>query len=260
VVIQGGQIFSMDGIMMIILTVIISILSSYLLVFFFTKIKTHIKFFLMLAILALLYSLGKQLHLSPLLIILIFGLVLNNTRLFFFGKMKEFLDFEAVENVTRDFKVVTGETAFVVRTFFFVTFGFSINLAVVADWRVISIGTVIVAILYLVRYLNFRIFLKTEVFPEIFLAPRGLITILLFFSIPAQYQIQNFSVGILFFVILATSIIMMIALIRTPGVKSGDVRILEKGLSPSSSLFSIEPSGPHCSVENNFSDDSQDKT
>ncbi|MFW5701654.1 MAG: hypothetical protein ACOCX7_01760, partial [Bacteroidota bacterium] len=154
----------------------------------------------------------------------------------------------------------TGESAFVVRTFFFVTFGFSINLAVLADWRVIIIGTIIVAILYLVRYLNFKIFLKTKVFPEIFLSPRGLITILLFFSIPAQYQIANFSVGILFFVILTTSIIMMIALMRTPGVRQGEVEYMEKGLSPTSSLFANEPSGPHCSVENNFGADSQNKT
>jgi hypothetical protein len=40
--------------------------------------------------------------------------------------------------------------------------------------------------------------------------PRGLITILLFYSIPQAYKLSKFNEGILFFVILITSIIMMI--------------------------------------------------
>jgi len=40
--------------------------------------------------------------------------------------------------------------------------------------------------------------------------PRGLITVLLFYSIPEVYKLSKFNEGILFFVVLTTSIIMMI--------------------------------------------------
>jgi hypothetical protein len=38
--------------------------------------------------------------------------------------------------------------------------------------------------------------------------PRGLITILLFYSIPASFRLQQFNEGILLFVILVTGLIM----------------------------------------------------
>lgn len=40
--------------------------------------------------------------------------------------------------------------------------------------------------------------------------PRGLITILLFYGIPETFKLSKFNEGILFFVILVTSLIMMI--------------------------------------------------
>jgi hypothetical protein len=38
--------------------------------------------------------------------------------------------------------------------------------------------------------------------------PRGLITILLFYSIPSSFRLQQFNEGILLFIILATGLIM----------------------------------------------------
>ena len=48
-----------------------------------------------------------------------------------------------------------------------------------------------------------------------FIAPRGLITILLFYAIPQEYSIGIISEGVLFFVILVTSLIMMFGLMRS---------------------------------------------
>ena len=215
----------------IIFTVVLSFGLTFLLVFLISKIKTRVKFFLILSILMLLYALGKQLNLSSLLIILVFGIVLNNTRLFFKWKGKDLIDIHSIMNMRIDFKVLTAETTFLIRTFFFVVFGLSLEIYELFNSKVIIVGSFIVLILYLVRYVNFRIFLKTEIFPEIFLSPRGLITILLFYSIPVNYQIKSFSVGILFFVILATGIIMMFALIKTP-VKTEEMTIIDYGLAP----------------------------
>jgi NhaP-type Na+/H+ or K+/H+ antiporter len=241
---EAGKILSLDGFVNIILTIIISIVLSYFLVYLFSKITSHIKIFLMIAILALLYSVGKQLHLSSLLIILVFGLVLNNPGIFYKGPLKKIADIDLIGRVSSDFRMITSETAFIVRTFFFIVFGMSINLSILLDIKVIGIGIIILIILYLVRYLNFKLILRTNIFPEIFLAPRGLITILLFYSIPAVYLIKDFSIGILFFVILATSIVMMIALVATPGVGLKDIKIQNLGVDPFYDIKNVKREDP----------------
>ncbi len=248
IVIQKGDILSVSGGLSLVVTIVVSIVFSYLLVMFFSRLKGGVKLFLMLAILALLYAIGKMMHMSSLLIILIFGLVMNNSRKFFMGRLKKYIDFKTTDIIGNELKLVTAESAFVVRTFFFVTFGMSIEIRMLTDPTVIIIGSMIVAILYLVRYINLKLFLKTEIFPEIFLAPRGLITILLFYSIPATYLIEDFSVGILFFVILATSLIMMAALIKS---HSGAVEDLSLGGSGGESRMVIDASGPYCEIHDN---------
>lgn len=250
VVIQQGRFFSLNGLLMILITIVLSVVFSYLLVHLFSKVKGHVKLFLMISILSLLFAAGKKIGLSSLLIIFIFGLILNNAAKFFRGPLAKYLDCDKIEPIRADFKVLTAETAFVVRTFFFVAFGMSIELDKLFDINVLFVGSLIVVILYLVRYINFRVFAKTNVFPEIFLAPRGLITILLFFAIPNSMQIRDFSVGILFFVILATSIIMMLALMKTQDTKLESLNIIDfahDGVHPDN----VEPSGPYCEIEDN---------
>ncbi len=224
VVLEQGRIFSLKGISMIVLTVVISVTLAYILVYFFTKIRTEIKLFLMLAILVLLYSISKQFHLSALLIIFIFGLAINNPLLFFFKRLAKLLDMEKVNVVKKDFKLITGEVAFLLRTFFFISFGMFIDLRVMLNIDVILMGSLIIIAIFIVRYINFRVFTGRDVFPQVFLAPRGLITILLFYSIPEMYLIDDFSEGVLLFVILGTALIMMIALMGQPGAKAGGVK------------------------------------
>jgi hypothetical protein len=67
-------------------------------------------------------------------------------------------------------------------------------------------------ILFVVRFLYLRFILRANLIPELFLMPRGLVTILLFYSIPAEKAMSGFNVGVLFFVVVATSLIMMLGL------------------------------------------------
>lgn len=154
-------------------------------------------------------------HLSPLLFILIFGLMLNNADLFIKGKLANYLHLEKLQSTTEELKLFTAETAFIVRTFFFVLFGYSINLFLFNDSNVILIGSLITATILLTRFIFLRFISKSNVFPEIFIAPRGLITVVLFYSIPLQFQTEKFNEGILFFVIIASSIMMMIGIMAT---------------------------------------------
>ena len=58
-----------------------------------------------------------------------------------------------------------------------------------------------------------RTVMGRDISPQIYIAPRGLITILLFYSIPEALQLETFNSGIFLFVIIATSVIMTIAMI-----------------------------------------------
>ena len=184
---------------------------------------------LLIAILLLLYAVGKMFHLSSLIIILIFGIILNNYPLFFKGGLQKLIAVEKVDEVLEDMKVVTGETAFVVRTFFFIIFGWSVSLGSLLSIKVIAIGFVVLAIIYLVRALVLFLFNGTDMLPQLFLAPRGLITILLFFAIPEDLTPKVNFLGVLLFVILFSCIIMTwILMVRK---KKGDTAVssIEEG-------------------------------
>ncbi len=62
--------------------------------------------------------------------------------------------------------------------------------------------------------MTLKVFLRKDFKTELLIAPRGLITVLLFFAIPEEYQNKDFESGILLFLIIASSVIMAIALIK----------------------------------------------
>jgi hypothetical protein len=195
------------------LTVIFSVIISYILIYILQNIKGHVKLFLLIAILLLLYAVGGIFHLPSLIIILIFGVILNNYKIFFKGGLIKLLDKERVEEVLGDFKIITAESAFVVRTFFFIIFGWSVYLGSLLSFKVIGIGLIILAIIYIVRAVILFIFNGKDIIPQLFLAPRGLITILLFFAIPKELSAGAEFQGVLLFVILGSCLIMARSLI-----------------------------------------------
>lgn len=198
----------------LLITIVISAVASYGLVYVFQNIKTQVKTFLLIAILILLYAIGKQLHLSSLIIILVFGLLISNANIFYPGFMKKLLKEDAVKTLFHELHIVTGETAFIVRTFFFIIFGVTIVLSSLLSVKVILVSALILASIYGLRFVMFQLFLGKDIYPEVYIAPRGLITVLLFFAIPAELQVASFDNGILLFVIIATSLVMTWAMIR----------------------------------------------
>jgi len=149
----------------------------------------------------------------------------NNTEVFFQGRLKKIFDAEKVKPILHDFHTLTLESAFLVRTFFFVIFGLSISISSLYNFEVAVNSFAIVAILYLIRFILLRVFAKEYMFPEVLIAPRGLITVLLFFVLMKNdsFQIEKFDTGLLLYPILITSIIMMIALIAYRGENVKDV-------------------------------------
>jgi cell volume regulation protein A len=203
-------------------SIIFSIVISILLIYIFQKIKGPTKLFLLFSILILLYSVGEALHLSSLLIVLIFGVILNNYQSVFRGFLSKIIDYKSVDAIQDGFKIIIQESAFVVRTFFFILFGYYVSLESLLNIEVIIISMVLLGTIYIVRFLVLLPTLRTSTWPELFLSPRGLITILLFFSIPENLVGDNVLLqafhadiipGIFLFIILGSALFMSNALI-----------------------------------------------
>lgn len=198
----------------ILMTIGLSLVVSYVLIVLFQFVKGHVKLFLLIGILLALYSAGKLLHMSSLIMILIFGLILNNKKLFFPGSMTYLIRDQQFDEILSNFRTITMESAFVVRTFFFVAFGMSIVVSQLADWSVPIITLIALVAIYLPRWGGLRLFFGKDIQPDLFVAPRGLITVLLFYAIPAEQKVEAFAPGILLLTILITSILMTYGLIK----------------------------------------------
>ena len=184
------------------------------------KTKLNIKFFLTFSLLILIYAAGKIFHLPSLIIIILFGLLINNWEKIKWPRLLRHFPHHEVETLRNLLHSVTAETSFLIRTFFFLLFGFSISLRFLSNQHVIVVGSLVVAALFIVRLLYLRFFLRTNLFPEAFFIPRGLITIVLFYKIPVNLKLSSFNDGILFFIILTTSIIMALGMVfykKKPG-------------------------------------------
>ena len=155
-----------------------------------------------------------MIHLSPLVMILMFGLILKNHKLFFIGPLKNLMTRMEFKKMEKDFHIISRETAFVLRTFFFIVFGLTIDLLSLINFEVLIISLMVFISIYLVRIVLLKVFEK-EGSPILgYIAPRGLITILLFYSIPKDLLSETFQPGVLLWVIILTSIYMTYGLIK----------------------------------------------
>jgi len=185
-------------------TMMVTVLSAIFSLILFKLIETithKVKVFLILALLVLLYVVGKYFHLPSLLLVFIFGLLLSNRELFIVGWLKRYFKTEEFDTHFSQFTLITSESAFIIRTFFFLVFGFSVPLPSLGEGEVLLLGVLVFVAILLVRYL-YLVVTKTEPYNILTLiAPRGLITILLFLSVPQKYLVTEVSQGVLFIVI-----------------------------------------------------------
>jgi NhaP-type Na+/H+ or K+/H+ antiporter len=121
------------------------------------------------------------------------------------------MEFKKMEN---DFHIISRETAFVLRTFFFIVFGLTIDLLSLVNFEVLVVSLMVFIGIYLVRILLLKVFAKQGTQVLEYVAPRGLITILLFYSIPEDLISNSFQPGVILWVIILTSIYMTFGLIR----------------------------------------------
>lgn len=164
----------------------LSIVITYFLARLIHKIKHHVKFFLILALLILVYAIGKSFHFPSLLTIFIFGIFLSNGGDLLPRFMTNSIDTDITKKSLHEFHVLTSESTFLVRTFFFLFFGFSISLNSFMSPEPYFYAIVILLIMFGARYLYLSIStISFNTSPLVYMSPRGLISILLFIQLEA---------------------------------------------------------------------------
>jgi Kef-type K+ transport system membrane component KefB len=206
-----------------VLILILSLLFCLALLYLLKRITHHLKFFLIIAMLILIYAIGKYYHLPTLVIVLAFGLFLNNLHWIHHPAFQRIFSYDNFPKDLTQLTQLSGESAFIVRTFFFLIFGFTLNVESLFHFEVLKNGLIIISIIYVIRIIYQKIFVRAATIAEYFLAPRGLISILLFFSIPDALRLKGLGDGLLFFVILSTSLIMTFGFFSLPKKKAAEV-------------------------------------
>ncbi|MGN6178031.1 MAG: cation:proton antiporter domain-containing protein, partial [Mucilaginibacter sp.] len=175
----------------------------------------HIKSFLVISILLLVYSIGQVFHLSSLIIVLALGLFLNNAGQIKLPWFRKYFIYPKLRSDIGQLFQLSAESAFVMRTFFFIMFGYTMDITQLQKISVLINGGVMLLAIYVVRFLYIRLVSKTDTMPELVLVPRGLINILLYYSIPAAMRAKGIETGLLFVVVLGTSVILSLGLLIT---------------------------------------------
>lgn len=196
-----------------VLIMVLSAISCIVLLYIMGKISHHIKFFLIISILILVYAIGQSYHLSALVLILSFGLFLNNADAIQHAWFRTIFIYKNLSQDLTQLHQLSAESAFIIRTFFFVIFGFTMSIYELNDRIVLANGLFILITIFAIRVVYLKLFRKENSGQEAFIAPRGLISILLYFNLPQALKIPEVGTSFLFLVVLGTSLVMSVGLL-----------------------------------------------
>lgn len=200
-------------IVQLIVIVIISFLSTILLSFILSKIRQPVKFAPIILLIILIYTISKTYHLPALIFIMLFGLFLGNLDEFENNKYLRKFRVDLLQKEVTKFREITAELTFLIRSLFFLLFGFLINTDELLNTDSAIWAVVISATIYLIKAVHLK-FMKLPLHPLLFVAPRGLITILLYLSIPVSQTIPFVNKSLIIQVIVITTLVMMFSTIK----------------------------------------------
>ncbi len=200
-----------------VLIVLISLVASVALTLLLKRINHHIKYVPIVFIIILIYEMSKEYELPGLLFILIFGLFLGNLRKLKVYSLFSNFNFEVLRHETPKFKEQVAEVTFLVRSLFFILFGYSIQTSDLLDVSTLWWSLGICGLIYVMRLTVLRV-LKMPLFPLTTVAPRGLISILLFLSILPEDRLPFFNQSMIVQVMFISIFVMMLGLMfhRSP--------------------------------------------
>lgn len=202
----------------LVLMVLISFTAAAGLSLLLSRINHSVKFIPIIFMVILVYAIAKHFHLPSLLFVLVFGLFLGNLdHLSAFRWLRHFHP-EALEREVVKLDEITKEAAFLVRVLFFLLFGFMMNTEEILSVDALAWSGGITASIFIIRAVQLLI-LRVPLLPLVFIAPRGLITVLLFMSVPASSALPIINSALVTQVVLLTALFMMGGMMLVPKTK-----------------------------------------
>jgi len=195
----------------LVIIAIVSFIASIGLSFLLAKINHQIKFIPIIILVILIYTVSKIYHLPALIFILLFGMFIGNLEEIKSLKFIERYKLHKLETEVTKFHEILREGTFLVRVMFFLLFGFLIKTEELLNQKTFYWALGIVGLIFLIRFVQLKIS-RLPAMPLMFVAPRGLITILLFLYIAPDDRIDLVNQSLVIQVVLLSLIIMMIGL------------------------------------------------
>jgi cell volume regulation protein A len=196
----------------------VSFIATIGLALLLNKINHHIKFAPIILLIILIYEVSKIYNLPGLVFILFFGLFLGNLDELRKFKWVEKFKPDEFEKEIQKFKELTTEGAFLVRALFFLLFGFLIQANEIINTDTLIWAAGIVIGIFIFRAIQLKLS-KLPLSPLLFIAPRGLITILLFLAIEPEHLIPLVNKSLIIQVIILTALVMMFGLMTNKVVE-----------------------------------------
>lgn len=199
----------------ILIIIIVSFVATIGLSFLLSRSKHHIKYVPIILFVILIYSVSKHYHLPGLVFVLLFGLFIGNIDELKQLNWLKIFDTDNLNSEVQNFKNIVIEGTFLIRTLFFILFGYLIETNEILNTETLVWSTGIVAGILIVRFIFLK-FTKLPITPLLYVAPRGLITILLFLSILPSQSISFVNKSLIIQVIVLTALVMMTGILKKP--------------------------------------------
>jgi NhaP-type Na+/H+ or K+/H+ antiporter len=187
------------------MSLVVAVAAGLALFYFINQIVGHVRFLPLLAGLVFLYAIGKELHLSPLIIVLVCGLIINNPNLLTWHAKLRSLQTEAYAQTLREFKGLVAELTFATKSFFFLLLGYWTDVRSMLSIEALLVAVAGIAAILASRWAILRLLRRDGIGQLVWIAPRGLITVLLFLSARETGKLDTFPFGAVMLVVLVTS-------------------------------------------------------
>lgn len=200
-------------------SVVLAFVCALGLMYVLTRSGGHIRFIPLLAGLFAIYSAAELMHLSPLIMVLLFGLIINNPSVL--SKVPFFhVDIEDRDETIAEFKTLTMELTFAVRGFFFVLLGMWTQPSVFLSVESWGVALVVLSVIFSTRYVLLHTAKVEWADTMTWIAPRGLITVLLFMVAKGIVNVPSYIDGAMTIIVLISSLMVAAARFTAPRLPS----------------------------------------
>jgi hypothetical protein len=193
------------------LSLVLAIGCSVALVLVTTRADAHVRYIPLLAGLFALYAAGELLHLSPLIMVLLFGLMLNNKSALDQIPTLHRISAKISAATVGEFRVLVQELTFAVRVFFFFLLGYSTNLfdfTVARSWLA---AAAVLVVIYGSRRVLLLLIDRPLAATLTWIAPRGLVTVLLYIEAARRMHLPPYLDGTVRLVVILSATVMALS-------------------------------------------------